>query len=82
MRKSINAKVNDKRCMDYFQCPGKIPNPIGLYEVDFITEDNEILTFELSEFEYNVLEIGDSAVLTYENRNIISFGEIIKDFKM
>lgn len=81
-RITIDAIVIDKRRMDYFPCPGKIPTPVGLYEADFKTIDNEILTFEISEFDYNVLPIGEKASLTYENQKIISFGDIIKDFKM
>ncbi len=81
-RKIVDATVIDKRCMDYFPCPGKIPTPVGLYEVDFKTIENEILTFEISEFDYNVLPLGKKALLTYEDQKIVSFGDIIKDFKM
>lgn len=82
IKKSVNAKVVDKRSYDYFQCPGKIPEPKGLYEADFMTDDGTILTFEISVFDYQVLEIGQSAILTYQSNSIISFGDIIKDFKM
>ena len=82
MKKSVNAKVVDKRGYDYFECPGKVPTPKGLYEVDFILDDDTLLTFEVSIFCYNVLAIGQYALLTYENNEIISFGDIIKDFKL
>ena len=45
-------------------------------------DDGTILTFEISVFDYQVLEIGQSAILTYQSNSIISFGDIIKDFKM
>ena len=82
VRKSINAKVVDKRCFDYFQCPGKVPEPKGLYEVDFMSDDEELMTFEVSVFVYNVLEIGQKGLLTYENKNIIRFGDYIREFTL
>lgn len=73
----IDATLIDKRKGDYFSLPGSIPSPQSLCELEFKTGER-LLTFEVSEFEYNVVDIGMSGELVYQGYELISFGSWIK----
>ena len=80
-RISTEAKLVKKETSDYFAVPGKIPSPETIYEISFQTS-NQLLTFQVSLFEYEAVEEGLEGTLIYEGPEIISFGEWIKDFQM
>lgn len=78
----VYAEVINKNAMDYFAIPGRIPSPTDLFEVTFKLEDGSQIIFEVSVYEYNVIEIGDEGILKYQGSKIISFGDKIKEFMM
>lgn len=80
-RKEIPATLVDKKAQDYFPIPGRVPQPVQIYELHFDTKEGHIM-LEVSSFEYDVVEIGDSGLLVYEGKKLISFGDIIKEFHM
>ena len=54
---------------------------MDMYELDFMAGGKPI-SFEVSVFEFQAVEIGMHGLLVYQGYNIISFGSWIKDFKM
>lgn len=94
-RIEVMATVLDKTISMYedISYTRGIPMQVNEYEVRFETEDGVILYACVSQFEYDVVEKGDRGLLVYsphkqhhkdiQNRiNIISFADIIIDFKM
>lgn len=77
-RKIIYAKLIEKKAADYFPIPGKIPTPEQLYELVFETAEG-IFSFEVSVFEYNIVEKGMEGTLVYQGCKLISFADRIKD---
>lgn len=71
------ATLIDKRKGDYFSIPGSMPSPQTLCELEFKTVE-KTLTFEVGEFEYNVVDIGMSGELVYQGYELIRFGSWIK----
>ena len=79
-RESLRAKLIDKKENEYFRIPGKIPTPEQIFELIFMTEEGT-KTFEVSMFEYNVVEIGMEGLLVFQGYQLISFGKWIKDIE-
>lgn len=79
----INEKATlvKKESNEYFPIPGRIPYPEMLYELVFET-NNGIKRFQVSRFEYDVVEEGYEGELVTEGTEIIRFGNWIKEFKM
>ncbi len=80
-RISEKAKLIKKESSKYFPIPGRIPTPEMFYELVFET-DNGIKSFQVSEFEYEVVEEGYEGELITEGTEIVSFGTWLKEFKM
>lgn len=80
-RNAIKATIIHKKSSDYFAIPGKVPQPTVFYELTFETEEGT-KTFEVSQFEFNVVDCGDVETLVYEGNELISFGDKIKEFQM
>ena len=78
-RESVLAKLIDKKVIEYFAVPVKIPTPEDLYELVFMTEKGE-KNFEVSVFIYNVVNIGMEGTLVFQGYQLISFGDWIKEF--
>lgn len=78
----VTATIINKKTSDYYPIPGKIPTPTDLNEVTFQFENGTQKSFEVSIFEYNVLEIGDCGELIYRGNEIVSFADKIKDFSL
>lgn len=67
-------KKGDSRMTYHF---GNVPINRDCFEVIFLVNDEQII-FEVSMFEYAVLEEGDEGLLVYSTNNIISFGDKLK----
>lgn len=76
----VEATLVNKRVSSYNAVEG-LENPMDMYELDFMA-DGKPLSFEVSVFEFQAVEIGMQGLLVYQGYNIVSFGSWIKDFKM
>lgn len=61
-KESISAKLIEKKEDEYFAIPGKVPSPEAFYELIFMTEEG-MKTFEVSVFEYNVVDVGMEVII-------------------
>lgn len=77
-RKSVLATLVDKQQLSYHPIPGKVPAPTEFYELEFQVEE-QVLIFEVSVFEYTVMELGDTGALIYAGNRLISFADKIKE---
>lgn len=77
---SVEATLVNKETFSYNAVEG-LENPMDMFQLDFMAEEKP-LSFEVSVFEFNVVEIGMKGLLTYQGEDLISFGNWIKDFKM
>ena len=66
---------------EYFAIPGKVPSPEAFYELIFMTEEG-MKTFEVSVFEYNVVDVGMEGTLVFQGYQLLSFGDWIKEFSV
>lgn len=80
-RIEVQATLTNKKDIDYYPIPGRVPQPTQVYELHFDT-DTGLVILEVSAFEYEVVEIGDHGTLIYEGHKLISFGNKIKEFYM
>lgn len=67
--------------LEYFAIPGKVPSPEDFYELIFMTEEG-MKTFEVSVFEYNVVDVGMEGTLVFQGYQLLSFGDWIKEFSL
>lgn len=77
---SVEATLANKETFSYNAVEG-LEDALDQFQLDFIAEGKP-LSFEVSVFEFNVVEIGMKGLLTYQGNDLISFGKWIKDFKM
>ena len=80
-KESISAKLIEKKEGEYFAIPGKVPSPEAFYELIFMTEVG-MKTFEVSVFEYNVVDVGMEGTLVFQGYQLFSFGDWIKEFSV
>ena len=80
-KESISAKLIKKKEGEYFAIPGKVPSPEAFYELIFMTEEG-MKTFEVSVFEYNVVNVGMEGTLVFQGCQLLSFGDWIKEFSV
>ena len=73
-RNSINATLVKKVESIHYPMPGNMPFHETMYELLFATENGQ-LNFEVSIFEYNVVQLGNEGILVFEKDKIISFGD-------
>lgn len=78
---TLDAELISKRDCNYFSNPGIFLSPDKLYELEFKTEKGNV-TFEVSGFEYNVVEEGMKDKLTFQGYELISFGHYIDIHKV
>lgn len=77
---SVDAELVSKRKGEYYAIPGEVPFSNDLCELEFDVGNNH-LVFEVSIFEYNVVEEGMVGLLVYQGYELISFGSWIKDVR-
>ena len=58
-----------------------MPSPEAFYELIFMTEEG-MKTFEVSVFEYNVVNVGMEGTLVFQGCQLLSFGDWIKGFSV
>lgn len=80
-KESISAKLIEKKEGEYFAIPGKVPSPEAFFELIFMTEVG-MKTFEVSVFEYNVVDVGMEGTLVFQGYQLLSFGDWIKEFSV
>lgn len=76
----VEATLVNKQTANYNAVEG-LEDPMEMYELDF-EANGKIISFEVSIFEYQVVEVGMKGLLVYKGVDLISFGNWIKDFKM
>ena len=77
----LQKRSFEKKEDEYFAIPGKVPSPKAFYELIFMTEGG-MKTFEVSVFEYNVVDVGMEGTLVFQGYQLLSFGDWIKEFSV
>lgn len=85
--KELQARVSNKQVIPYTDLAKNrgVPTPSAMYEITMLTTDGEYI-FYVSEYEYEVLSIGDEGNLKMKTskycNELISFSDKIKEFKI
>lgn len=77
-KKIVSAKLLQKKESEYYSIPGKDPYPKKIYELEFCIGDSKVI-FEVSKFEFDVVEEGMKGKLKYQGYELLSFGNWIKE---
>lgn len=85
--KEIPAKITNRQVIPYTDLTKNIgiPTPSSMYEITMQTVDGKY-NFYVSEYEYEVLAVGDEGLLKMKigkySNELISFSDKIKEFKI